>query len=86
MKKKLIGYASMKEACKEARELALEKNSSCYNPICVYEERDGSFTVDYKHTKNAKFKVAVDKSGAKYTKKLVRNYFGQKTEKFVPIA
>lgn len=84
-KKKLIGYASLKEACKFARELALEKNSSYYNPICVYEETDGSFTVGIEHTKKAKFKVAVDKSGAKYAKKLVRDYSGKKVERFVKI-
>ena len=82
-KKKLIGYASLKEACKVARELALEKNSSHYNPICIYEEKDGSFTVDVQHSTKAIFKLAVDKSGTRYTKKLVRDDFGKKTEKFI---
>lgn len=84
-KKKLIGYASLKEACKVAREEALEKNSSHYNPVCVYEESDGSFTIGITHTRKAKFKVAVDKSGARYTKKLVKDYCGRKVERFVRI-
>ena len=84
-KKKLLGYESLKEACKVAREEALENNSSHYNPICIYEESDGSFTIGINHTRKAKFKVAVDKSGARYTKKLVRDYFGKKVERFVKI-
>lgn len=83
-KKKYIGYENLKDACKQAREIAIEKNASHYNPICIWEELDGSFTIDNMHTNKAIFKVAVDKSGAKYQKKLIKDQ-GKRVFRFVKI-
>lgn len=74
--KKLIGYKSLKEACKVARERALEKD--LYAHATVYIEKDGSYTVSPDNTKNSKFFVLVDKSGARYQEKWQRTGFGKR--------
>ena len=79
--KKLIGYQSINEACKVARERALENR---YHSVSVYIERDGSFTVSPDNTKNSKFYLLVDKSGARFKKQWKRTEFG-KREIFVRI-
>ena len=80
--KRLIGYANLKEACAAARQEALD--SRYHYIVSVYEESDGSFTVGDAHTNKAQFKVAIDKSGARYIKKWVRDN-GYKHETFVRI-
>ena len=49
----------------------------------IFLESDGSYSVDKPCDKKAKFVMAVDKSGARYTKEMVRNSFGEKREKYV---
>ena len=81
-KKKLVGYATLKEACMVARDDLLERRSHYLE--FVYVERDGSYTVGAQHTKNAQFVVAVDKSGARYIKKWVVRY-GRKYQDYVRV-
>ena len=47
-KKKLVGYATLKEACMVARDDLLERRSRYLE--FVYVERDGSYTVGAQHT------------------------------------
>ena len=79
--KKLIGHQSINEACKIARERALEDR---YGSVAVYIERDGSYTIAPDNTKNSKFHLLVDKSGARFRKQWKRDAYG-KREIFVRI-
>ena len=49
----------------------------------IFLESDGSYSVDKPCDKKVKFVMAVDKSGARYTKEMVRNSFGGKREKYI---
>ena len=80
--KKFIGYVSLKDARAAAREMALEHKYVRYL-ICVYVEKDGSYTVGDDHTKNAKLVFAIDKGGAKYVSKWVTSDCGRKYQTFV---
>ena len=80
--KRLVGYATLKEACMVARNNLLEHKSHYFES--VYVEKDGSYTVGEQHTKNSQFVVAVDKSGTRYIKKWVKEN-GYKHEKYVPV-
>ena len=75
--KKYKGYKTLKEA----RAVAREKTHYWYTDI--YLESDGSYSVDKPCDKKAKFLMAVDESGAWYTKEMVRNSFGEKREKYI---
>ena len=73
--KKLKGYATLKEARAVAREM------TSYYYTDIYLESDGSHSVGKPCDKKAKFVMAIDKSGAKFTKKFVNNpYFGKRLE------
>lgn len=67
MSKKLKGY----EILKEARAIAREQTNYWYTDI--YLESDGSYSVGNPADRKSKFLFSVDKSGAKYTKKYVRD-------------
>jgi hypothetical protein len=72
--KKFKGYISLKEARKEAREIA------DYFPVPIYLESDGSYSVMFPNDKKAKFHIAIDKSGAKYRIGKIRNKYTGKME------
>ena len=73
--KKLKGY----KALKEARAVAREMTSYWYTDI--YLESDGSYSVGKPCDKKAVFLMAIDKAGARYTKKYVNHpVFGKRLE------
>ena len=73
--KKLKGYKSLKEA----RAVAREMTSYWYTDI--YQESDGSYSVGKPHDKKAVFLMAIDKAGARYTKKWANHpLFGKRLE------
>lgn len=78
-KKHYKGYVSLKEA----RAVAREKCSYWY--VDIYKESDGSFSVGNSCDRKSEFLMAVDKSGAKFTKKWVNSeLFGKRLE-YVPM-
>lgn len=82
-KKHYKGYVSLKEARAVARSLANEIGRFAF--VKIYEESDGSFSVGQPCDGKAVFKMAVDKSGAKFTKKWVNSeLFGKRLE-YVPM-
>lgn len=83
-KKRLIGYASLKDACMDARNEAIRKNCSRWNPVNIFVEPDSSFSVGTSLTNKGKFYVAVDKSGARYRKKRIKD-LGMCREVYVKI-
>ena len=83
-KKKLKGYAVLKEARMVARETASSfRRKGTIIPI--FKESDGSFSVNYPKDKKAVFHVAVDEAGAQYTQKWVRNFCGVKMLNYVKV-
>ena len=77
--KKLKGYATLKEARTAAREKASQHYYSNVLPTPIYLESDGSYSVDKPNDKKAKFVMAIDKAGARYTKVWV-DWYGKKRE------
>lgn len=78
-KKHYKGYVSLKEARAVARSLANEIGRFAF--VKIYEESDGSFSVGQPCDDKAVFRLAVDKSGARFTIKRVNNpYFGKRQE------
>lgn len=74
-KKHYKGYLSLKEA----RAVARERCSYWY--VDIYKESDDSYSVGKPCDGKAVFLMAVDKSGAKFTKKWVNNpLFGKRQE------
>lgn len=78
-KKHYKGYVSLKEA----RAVAREKCSYWY--VDIYKESDGSFSVGKPCDGKAVFLMAVDKSGAKFTKKWVNSELVGKRLEYVPM-
>lgn len=75
-KKKLKGYESLKEARAVARE-----RSAHWWYTDIYLESDGSYSVGEPCDKKAVFIMAIDKSGARFTKKWVKNpLYGKRLE------
>lgn len=72
-KKKLKGFATLKEA----RAIAREMTKYWYTDI--YLESDGSYSVGKPSDKKAVFYCAVDKAGARYTK-VWANMYGEKRQ------
>jgi len=73
--KKLKGYKSLKEARAVAREMTK------YWYTDIYQESDGSYSVGKPCDKKAVFLMAIDKAGARYTKKWVNHpLFGKRLE------
>ena len=83
-KKKLKGYATLKEARAAAREKASTHYYSDVLPTPIFLESDGSYSVDKPNDKKAVFVVAIDKSGARYKKVWVER-FGLKREEYKKI-
>ena len=78
-KKKLKGYATLKEARAVAREQAK------YWYTAIYQESDGSYSVGAPADKKAVFLMAIDKGGNRYVKKWVTSPTGRKYETFVRV-
>ena len=83
-KRKFKGYGSLKEARAKARELA-ETRKWLYTPVPIFIESDGSFSVEKPCDRKAQFHVAIDKSGAKYAKKWVRQFNGRKIVEYIKV-
>lgn len=81
MSKRTYGaYATLKEARAAAREQA-----TTYSVVPVYEEPDGSYSIEYPFHKKATLACGIDKSGRRYKLAWVRDYVGQKVQRFQPI-
>lgn len=78
-KKHYKGYASLKEARAVARSMC------SYWYVDIYKESDGSYSVGKPCDGKAVFFMAVDKSGAKFTKKWVNNPLFGKRQEYVRI-
>ena len=70
-KKKYKGYVSLKEARAVAREMTK------YWYTDIYQESDGSYSVDKGCDGKAKYLMSIDKSGARYVKKWVDRGLGK---------
>lgn len=78
-KRKYGEYSTLKEARAAARAM------TPYSITPVYEEPDGSYSIETPFHKKAKLVCGIDKSGRRYELVWTRNYVGEKIQKYMPV-
>lgn len=81
------GHKTLKEARIVARETAVKYSSGrCYTRyVDIYQEPDGTYSVDGYLNGNAEYIMTIDKAGIKYKWQIVRRKDGTKRRELVKL-
>ena len=81
------GYKTLKEAKRVAREVAVRCNyGKYYNKfVDIYQEPDGTYSVDGYLNGNAKYIMTIDKAGVKYKYQTILRKDGRKVTELVKL-